>query len=95
MSFFDQDGPLKNDQRIENSPISYIKYFSSSRQISHFSRSFQVRQFRVLAAFLIRARQLVIFREGTLGAVTHTKVNAISQGKLSLGASHLGFKEPC
>ena len=31
----------------------------------------------------------------TMGAVTRTKVNAISHGKLSLGASHLGFSKPC
>ena len=33
--------------------------------------------------------------EHTLGAVTLTMVNAISHGKLSHGASHLGFSIPC
>ena len=30
----------------------------------------------------------------TLGAVTHTKVNAISHGNLFLGDLHLGFSKP-
>ena len=30
-----------------------------------------------------------------IGAVTHTMVNAIFQGELFPGASHLGFSKPC